>query len=64
MDAKEPKETDISILDEVMRDETILEEMSQKELTDLKKFLFEERIRVIQEKEEQKEVEPLKSIFA
>lgn len=56
MDAKEPKETDISILDEVMRDETILEEMSQKELTDLKKFLFEERIRVIQEKEEQKEV--------
>ena len=56
MDAKEPKEADISILDEVMRDETILEEMSQKELTDLKKFLFEERIRVIQEKEEQKEV--------
>ncbi len=70
MDTKETKNTDMEleqdgsdvhseILDKNLSDEQVqnrINSMSEEELLSLKRFLFEERIRVIQEKDEQKEV--------
>ena len=70
MDTKETKNTDMEreqnisntpgeILDKSLSEEQVqnrIDSMSEEELLSLKRFLFEERIRVIQEKEEQKEV--------
>lgn len=69
MDAKETKRTDMNIqkasdaqselMNKHMPEEQVqskIDSMSVEELLSLKRFLFEERIRVMQEKEEQKEV--------
>lgn len=69
MDAKETKRTDMNIqkasdaqselMNKHMPEEQVqskIDSMSEEELLSLKRFLFEERIRVMQEKEEQKEV--------
>ncbi len=70
MDTKETKNKDMSsmpekdnLFPEIMNQNTSTEEiqnnlnsMSEEELLSLKRFLFEERIRVMQEKEEQKQV--------
>ena len=70
MDTKESKNTDMErerdasefqceILDKNLSGEQVqnrIDSMSEEELLSLKRFLFEERIRVLQEKDEQKEV--------
>lgn len=70
MDTKESKNTDMErerdasefqceILDKNLSGEQVqnrIDSMSEEELLSLKRFLFEERIRVMQEKDEQKEV--------
>lgn len=70
MDTKEVTSTDMEseenrfdfqreILDKSLSDEQVknnMDSMSEEDLLALKRFLFEERIRVIQEKDEQKEV--------
>lgn len=70
MDTKETKNTDMEleqdvsdvqseILDKNLSEEQVqnrIDSMSEEELLSLKRFLFEERIRVLQEKDEQKEV--------